>query len=158
MIVVAIISILAAIAIPAVVHMQLKAKRAELPTNVDGIMAAHVAYEASFDEWLGESDPKPAAGNGKTLTPWTAAGLEFRHIEWSPDGDVRGKYIFGADGGGSHSIIDFSGIVGLCVAGRVCASGATDLDLNGQLSNYLYQVNLADGAVVEQGFSHPQRY
>jgi len=47
MIVVAIIGILAAIAIPNFVEMQLKAKRAELPGTVDGIKASQLGYDAA---------------------------------------------------------------------------------------------------------------
>ena len=49
MIVVAIIGILAAIAIPSFVQMQLKARRAELPANLDGLRTAEVAYHAEWD-------------------------------------------------------------------------------------------------------------
>ena len=49
MIVVAIIGILAAIAIPNFVDMQYRAKRAEVPSNVDGIKTAQIAYDAAFD-------------------------------------------------------------------------------------------------------------
>ena len=44
MIVVAIIGILAAIAIPNFVEMQYRAKRAEIPSNVDGIKTAEMGY------------------------------------------------------------------------------------------------------------------
>ena len=47
MIVVAIIGILAAIAIPNFVAMQYRAKRAEVPSNVDGIKTAQLAYDAA---------------------------------------------------------------------------------------------------------------
>ena len=60
MIVVAIIGILAAIAIPNFVAMQLKAKRSEVPSNVDGIKTAEVAYEAAFDAYL-DSAAKPGS-------------------------------------------------------------------------------------------------
>ena len=52
MIVVAIIGILAAIAIPNFVEMQYRAKRAEIPANVDGIKTAEMAYDAAFDTFI----------------------------------------------------------------------------------------------------------
>ena len=52
MIVVAIIGILAAIAIPNFMTMQLKAKRAEIPSNVDGIKTAELSYDAAFDGFI----------------------------------------------------------------------------------------------------------
>ena len=51
MIVVAIIGILAAIAIPNFVAMQYRAKRSEVPSNVDGIKTAELAYDAAFDTY-----------------------------------------------------------------------------------------------------------
>ena len=52
MIVVAIIGILAALAIPTFVEMQLRAKRAEVPGNLDGIKTAQVGYEATYDAYV----------------------------------------------------------------------------------------------------------
>ena len=54
MIVVAIIGILAAIAIPNFITMQLKAKRSELPGNVDGIKTAELSYDARLSELLSQ--------------------------------------------------------------------------------------------------------
>ncbi len=59
MIAVAIIGILAAIAIPRAHEWSLKAKSAEAPTNVDGIITAQIAYEASMDEFIDISDWHP---------------------------------------------------------------------------------------------------
>ena len=55
MIVVAIIGILAAIAIPNFVTMQYKSKRAELPTNLKAIKTAEIAYESNFDVFVSAS-------------------------------------------------------------------------------------------------------
>jgi prepilin-type N-terminal cleavage/methylation domain-containing protein len=55
MIVVAIIGILAAIAIPNFLAMQLRAKRAELPSNLDGIRTAEKAYQAEWDTFTSAS-------------------------------------------------------------------------------------------------------
>ena len=90
MIVVAIIGILAAIAIPNFVAMQLKAKRSEVPSNVDGIKTAEVAYEAAFDAYL-DAAAKPGSLS-KTPVPWTVTGDGFSTIGWKPDGDIRGSY------------------------------------------------------------------
>jgi type IV pilus assembly protein PilA len=91
MIVVAIIGILAAIAIPNFVAMQYRAKRAEVPSNVDGIKTAQVGYDAAFDVYI-EADWHPSASVGKTTAAWTA-GSEFDTLGWSPDGEVRGAYM-----------------------------------------------------------------
>lgn len=91
MIVVAIIGILAAIAIPSFVAMQLKAKRAEVPGNVDGIKTAELSYDASFDGFVSAADYPGTVG--KTTNVWNkSASGGFKTIGWAPDGDVRGSY------------------------------------------------------------------
>ena len=91
MIVVAIIGILAAIAIPNFVSMQYRAKRAEVPANVDGIKTAQLAYDAAFDEFIQQSALYPATTAGKKQVQWTT-GSNFDTLGWSPDGEVRGQY------------------------------------------------------------------
>ena len=91
MIVVAIIGILAAIAIPSFVQMQFRAKRAELPSNVDGIKTAQIAYDAAMDTFVQEAAFQPDASPGKKPRDW-AAGSAFDTLGWMPDGQVRGSY------------------------------------------------------------------
>ena len=94
MIVVAIIGILAAIAIPNFVAMQLKSKRAEVPSNVSGIKTAELAYDASFDGFQANSArPRVSGDLDKTLVAWTVTdGEGFANMGWEPDGMVRGNY------------------------------------------------------------------
>ena len=93
MIVVAIIGILAAIAIPNFITMQAKAKRAEVPGNVDGIKTAELAYDAAFDGYLAlGASPTGGTNPGKAQTIWTAADTNWSSLGWSPDGNVRGLY------------------------------------------------------------------
>ena len=91
MIVVAIIGILAAIAIPNFVDMQYRAKRAEVPGNVDGIKTAQIAYDAAFDKYIEVSDWKPSDEIAKTQRSWST-GTGFDTLGWGPDGKVRGRY------------------------------------------------------------------
>ena len=91
MIVVAIIGILAAIAIPNFVSMQYRAKRAEVPANVDGIKTAELAYDAAFDRFIEQATPWPSSAVGKQQATWTP-GSNFDTIGWAPDGAVRGAY------------------------------------------------------------------
>ena len=91
MIVVAIIGILAAIAIPNFVDMQYRAKRAEVPSNVDGIKTAQIAYDAAFDTYIQISSFTPSSSVGKTQTDWNA-DTAFSTLGWGPDGKVRGAY------------------------------------------------------------------
>ena len=91
MIVVAIIGILAAIAIPNFVAMQLKAKRSEVPGNVDGIKTAEMSYDAAFDGYL-DLTAAPTGTPGKVPRAWGAPGGTWNSVGWKPDGDVRGSY------------------------------------------------------------------
>jgi type IV pilus assembly protein PilA len=92
MIVVAIIGILAAIAVPNFVAMQYRAKRAEVPSNVDGIKTAELAYDAAFDAFVVQSTYVPGAAPSKVQQVWPSTGTGFATIGWAPDGAVRGQY------------------------------------------------------------------
>ena len=91
MIVVAIIGILAAIAIPNFVDMQYRAKRAEVPSNVDGIKTAQIAYDAAFDKYIEVGSWSPSSDITKTQRSWKT-GTGFDTLGWGPDGKVRGRY------------------------------------------------------------------
>jgi type IV pilus assembly protein PilA len=91
MIVVAIIGILAAIAIPNFVAMQYRAKRSEVPSNVDGVKTAELAYDAAFDTFIQEASFQPDSSPGKKQRNWSAASA-FDTLGWGPDGQVRGSY------------------------------------------------------------------
>lgn len=93
MIVVAIIGILAAIAIPNFVAMQYRSKRAELPPNVEGIKTAEIAYDAAYDTLIEQSSFLPSDTPNKTQITWPAATASgFKSIGWTPTGKVRGAY------------------------------------------------------------------
>lgn len=91
MIVVAIIGILAAIAVPSFVKMQWRAKRAEIPSNVDGVKTAQLAYDAAYDGFIVQSALHPSTTAGKSPRVWPL-GSNFDTLGWSPDGEVRGQY------------------------------------------------------------------
>ena len=91
MIVVAIIGILAAIAIPNFVAMQYRAKRAEVPSNVDGIKTAELAYDAAFDTFIQQTSFVPSSVS-KAQQNWPTTPTGFTTLGWAPDGKVRGQY------------------------------------------------------------------
>ena len=92
MIVVAIIGILAAIAIPNFVSMQYKSKRAEIPQNIKAIKIAEVAYMQDYDVYV-KCSAYPSTPT-KTTQQWMKASSGgFKTIDFTPNGDVRGSYM-----------------------------------------------------------------
>ena len=91
MIVVAIISILAAIAVPEFNRMQLASKRSEVPLNVDGIATAHLAYDAAHDAFLTVPGFVPNGTFNKRTRPWVTTS-NYDDLGFRPDGAVRGGY------------------------------------------------------------------
>jgi len=88
-----VVGILAAIAIPNFIDMQYRAKRAEVPPNVDGIKTALIAYDAAFDTFMEIRDPVPLDPLmlGPNGVDWPS-DTPFRDLGWEPYGQVRGTY------------------------------------------------------------------
>ena len=134
MIVVAIIGILAAIAIPNFIAMQLRAKRSELPTNVDGIRTAEKAYHHEWDAFTAAGST-PSTIPGRAQVDFTGGGYaSFSNLGWVADGKVRGMYSVSASNSTSASDDDFS------------ASGVADVD--GDTANSQYTANRAEKAAM----------
>ncbi len=100
-----------AIAVPNYVGMEVAAKRAEVPANVDGLKTAELAYEAGFDHFVSAGSRSDAE---RSLTedprPW-AGDDGFQTLGWQPDGNVRGAYWVEVRGRSFevHGIIDADG-------------------------------------------------
>ena len=94
MIVVAIIGILAAIAIPNFLRFQLKAKTSEGKTNIAAIRTAEQSYYSEFGTYISANAAPAALGqNQKTTFSETAsAGMDFNTLGWSPEGQVYFSY------------------------------------------------------------------
>ena len=90
MIVVAIIGILAAIAIPNFTNYQMKAKTAEAKTNLGAIRTSEVAYLAENDVYKA-CTASPAGTPGTQKVAWVDAG-GFDEIGFSPAGGVYYQY------------------------------------------------------------------
>lgn len=90
------IGVTAAIAIPNFEAAQQKARRSEVPSNVDSIRTAELAQFALFGRYLPAGDPVAAAaelagGAGKQQRPWVG-GSDWDQLRWRPDYDARGVY------------------------------------------------------------------
>jgi type IV pilus assembly protein PilA len=100
MIVVAIIGILAAIAIPNFLMFQLRSKTGEAKTNLAAIRTAEEGYFAEFGTYV------LAAAHGNTgLTPtkqsWGTGNAGFQQLGWAPEGEVFYQYQVTATGPGA---------------------------------------------------------
>lgn len=92
MIVVAIIAILAAIAIPNFMIMQLKAKRSEVATVINGIRTCEMEHSAVFGEYVTTpTAPREDAALDKSQVPWVTSP-EWTLLGFVPDGALRGNY------------------------------------------------------------------
>lgn len=113
--------------------MQLKAKRAEVAGNVEGIRIAQLDHEAAFDAFV-PAAPAPRAVDQltKAAVPW-APNAGFEKVGWAPDGEVRGAYWVEVAADGS----DFA------------VYGAIDADGDGV--PVIYRATKDTGATIWQG-------
>lgn len=140
MIVVAIIGILAAIAIPNFIRYQLRSKTAEARTNIGGIKTNQESFRASEDNYAGVVNPNPAAAPGTQKTDWlvppcpvtcnrtmTVDCNVFECLGYRPAGLVYYQYLSPARLGDMLITAEFS----------VCAQA--DLDGDGNFGSFAYQ-------------------
>jgi len=91
MIVVAIIGILAAIAIPNFLQFQLRSKTGEAKTNLAAIRTAEEGYFAEFNIYVPQAIAWPGGGLSPNKRPWVT-GSSFDQLGWSPEGEVFYDY------------------------------------------------------------------
>lgn len=98
MIVVAIIAILAAIAIPSFMRFAMRSKTAEATGNLSAIRTAQESYKAENDVYLVcAATPAGWAAGAGASTPLTwVTGTSFETIGFEPDGSVRYQYAVAA--------------------------------------------------------------
>ena len=101
MIVVAIMAILAAIAIPSFIRFQMRAKSSESSNNLGAIRTCEVSWEAENDAYIACAGAPGAAPNGDTREAWVPADageIAFENIGFEPEGPVRYRYTVLSDG------------------------------------------------------------
>jgi len=103
MIVVAIIGILAAIAIPNFLRFQLKAKTSEGKTNIAAIRTAEQSYYSEFGVFV-SAPASPNLAPNSMKQPFSNGGLPlgqgFDQLGWGPEGLVFFNYSAGIDTSG----------------------------------------------------------
>ena len=133
MIVVAIIGILAAIAIPNFLRFQLKAKTSEGKTNLAAIRTSEESYYSEFGVYVSAIATPAAAGkNLKVLFDNSVTNLDnagFDRLGWAPEGYVFFNYVVAANG-------SFS---------RFTASAQADIDDDGTYQTWGYKKGAVDG-------------
>lgn len=98
MIVVAIIGILAAIAIPNFLTFRLKAKISEAKSNLGSIRIGEEAYNTEEDTYYGPIAQYPANAPTTTKQPWNVTETSFSAIAFEPTGAVYFRYSVGQNG------------------------------------------------------------
>jgi type IV pilus assembly protein PilA len=147
MIVVAILGILAAVAIPSFINYQLSSKRTEAYANLAALAKAQKAYFAEFNEFVPVmSEPAGTLGVPPTSTKRSKDGIatEFAAVGWVPDGDVFYDY-------DTTTPVDPGTGVCACVDTCFTATAYGDLDGDGVLSAMIYSHPDSLGNYCESG-------
>ena len=158
MIVVAIIAILAAIAIPQYKRFQMKSKQSEVYANFDALKACEESFMAEHDSYVGVAQPEPngvTLGSGKNV--WTDAqdgngfrdgdGVnDFAELGFAPAGAVYAQYYITVGESNANATSE--------VAGGdfqdYCLEAVTDLDNDGTNCEYaLWPDANQDGTIVQ---------
>jgi type IV pilus assembly protein PilA len=131
MIVVAIIGILAAIAIPNFIKYQLRSKRGEGMINIEAIRTAEIGYQSQFDNFPAAA-VQPRANPNANKFAWKSNGNNagFDTIGWRPEGPVY--FTYAAAGGNT----------------KVTINGASDIDGDTTYSCVGYWKSISDTAAL----------
>ena len=92
MIVVAIIGILAAIAIPNFLRFQLRARVGEGKTNIAAIRTAEESYNAEYGVYVGAAAAPALCAPTNSKCNWPLAPAGFNTVGWFPEGEVYFNY------------------------------------------------------------------
>ena len=134
MIVVAIIGILAATAIPSFLRYQLKAKSAEVKSNISAIRIVEESVFSANGSYM-PAAAEPPIVPGSTKARFNSAAPDYAALGWTPEGEVYFSYavVVSADGAG------------------YTADAAADLDADGVLQIHGYANPDGSGALIDGG-------
>ena len=142
MVVVALIGVLSAVAIPSFLTYQARSRRAESYTNLAAIAKTQKSFQATkgafHDSGNSWPDPDPYGGLGVHTMTWDAASENaFGDLGWAPEGQVFYSYM-----------------TNVCCANGLCftASAYGDVDGNGSPAAvmYVHPERDSDGTVVAE--------
>jgi type IV pilus assembly protein PilA len=91
MLVVGLIGVIAAIAIPTYLSYQAKSKTAEVTSNLAALSVAENGYYAERNRYVSAA-PEPALIPGSSRADFDAAGSDFAQLGWAPEGRVFFSY------------------------------------------------------------------
>lgn len=139
MIVLVVVAVLAAVAIPAFLHYQLKSKTAEASVNLGSIATMQSAFFSEWEGYLfcGATGSFPL---GASKMPWPGPAPGFDQIGFTPMGDVYYSYEVAVGGGQAILNIANLGIPGR--SGAFAASAVADLDGDGVHGEFIYSSNV----------------
>jgi type IV pilus assembly protein PilA len=130
MIVVAIIGLLAAIAIPTFMRFQLKAKTSEVKSNLVSIHTAEEAYFSEYGRYVAAAaEPSSTPDTGKAVF---AANTGFQAIGFAPEGRVHFSYAVAVTAQDSGYTTD----------------ALADIDGNGSTQSWVFAKEANDGSRV----------
>jgi type IV pilus assembly protein PilA len=122
LIVVAIIGVLSAVAIPRFLRFQLRAKASEALTNLAAIAVTEESFFSEHGYYASVASPVPATIPGNTRIVWSG-NADFDALGWIPEGPVYFQYLVSADAQG---------------VGRFTIEAASDIDADGTPSFFGY--------------------
>jgi prepilin-type N-terminal cleavage/methylation domain-containing protein len=144
MIVVAIIGILAAVAIPAFSNYQNRSRRAEAFANLGAIANLEKSYFSEYAVYVPVLVSQPGGGAPVSKRPWTAAAdVAFSSLGFRPDGDVLYDYDVNIDTAACPQLDCFT------------ATAYGDADSDGFVSLVMYAQPDANGNVTLNPFFVP---
>jgi type II secretory pathway pseudopilin PulG len=121
MLVIAIISLMAAVGGPNMLSMMYRSKRTEVITVTQGIYTSQRAYESRWDSYVDAPSYHPRETLTRKKVIWPHEGELSESLGYQPDGMVHGKYMSGADSERAFEVI-----------------GQIDVDGDGE--NAIYQI------------------
>lgn len=149
MIVISIIGLLAAVALPNFQNYQSRSRSSEVKSSLAGISRSEISYYAESGVYVGEDLPCPALGAAypsSAKQAWNSARGTFCDVQssfdltgWAPDGPVYYDYAVATE---SNSIVPVAGTSDAFFI----AYALGDVDNDGRLSVYAYVGAAEDGS------------